>query len=192
MSETLLKPLRTSEIFWRGLYGIDHGGHSYVVEVDYFDFKERVRLYRDGLLADERKSPARFPLDDGSSIEAAMALYGMKRACFFEEGGRKQKLRPLRGTAEERRLSFDRTHPLASRSIAAVAWSMLVIALVTQIPNTINGLAKALSFLPLASPISPIPTFSFPDWLNVTLSVGGIAAGLDRGLRMVHNPVIDD
>lgn len=192
MSETLLKPLRTSEIFWRGLYGIDHGDHSYVVEVDYFDFKERVRLYRDGLLVDEHKSPACFSLDDGSSIEAAMALYGMKRACFFEEGGRKQKLRPLRGTAEERRLSFDRAHPLVSRSIAAVAWSVLVIALVTQIPNMINGLAKALSFLPLAFSISPIPTFSFPDWLNATLSVGGIAAGLDRGLRMVHNPVIDD
>ena len=72
---TTLRPLKPTDLLWRGLYGISHGGMDYVVEVDFFDIGEKVRLYRDGALAAEAKSPATFALGEGASIRAAMALY---------------------------------------------------------------------------------------------------------------------
>lgn len=192
MDKHLLRPLRPSEVFWRGLYGVNYKESSYIVEVDYFDHKETVRLYRDERLVDKQRSPARFILNDGTVIDAAMALYGMKKAQLIERQGSKQTLRPLPGTAEAQRLHFDREHPYISRAVAALAWIILVVALVTQIPNMINGLANLFQCLPIALRIPLVPTFSFPDWVNIALSFAGIIAGVDRGLRMVHNPLIDD
>lgn len=37
-----------------------------------------------------------------------------------------------------------------------------------------------------------VPTFALPAWLNAFLGVAGVVAGLDRGLRMAHNPLLDD
>ncbi|MCR2034309.1 hypothetical protein [Adlercreutzia mucosicola] len=177
-------------MFWRGLFGAGYGGSSYVVEVDFFDFGEKVRLYRDGCLAEEQKSPARFVLDDGAVIEAAMALYGMKRA-HLVASGRARALLPLPGTAEALRLAFDREHPVASRVIAAVSWAVLVVALVTQIPNLLNSLAQGAAWLGIPLGFS-VPTFALSEWLNTLLGALGIVAGLDRGLRMVHSPLLDD
>lgn len=192
MRQTLFKPLRGIEVIWRGLYGIDEDGNSYVVEVDYFDFKEGVRLYCNGSLKDEQSSPAHFMLDSGSLIEASMALYGMKKACLITGDGREKALLPLPGTAEGQRMLFDRTHPHISRALAFAAWVVLVFALITQVPHAVNGLLDVLSRLPFGLQLPSVPVCSLPEWLNVALSVAGIAAGLDRGLRMVHNPVIDD
>ena len=52
---TTLRPLKPTDLLWRGLYGISHGGMDYVVEVDFFDIGEKVRLYRDGALVAEAK-----------------------------------------------------------------------------------------------------------------------------------------
>ena len=186
-----LRPLKATDGFWRGLFGVGCDGAAYVVEVDFFDFSEKVRLYRDGVLVDEQRSPARFALENGAHIEAAMALYGMKRAHLVRPDGRAQALTPLPGTAEGKRAAFGRRHPAASRAMAALSWAVLVVALVTQIPNVLNSLANgaALAGVPLSF---TVPTFALPDWLNTTLGVLGIAAALDRGLRMVHNPLLDD
>lgn len=192
MNKSLLKPLRSSEVLWRGLYEVNYEESSYIVEVDYFDLKETVRLYRDEHLIDEQRSPARFILNGGAVIDAAMALYGMKKVQLIERHGSKQTLRPLPGTAEAQRLYFDREHPHISRTIAVLAWIILVVALVTQIPNMINGLANLFQYLPIALQIPLVPTFSLPGWVNIVLSFVGIIAGIDRGLRMVHNPLIDD
>lgn len=189
-SGDFLRPAKGTDVFWRGLFGIGHGGSSYVVEVDFFDIREKVRLYRDGRLVDEQGSPARFALGDGAVIEAAMALYGMKRA-HLVEGGRAWALLPLPGTAEALRFAFDREHPVASRAIAVGAWTVLAIALVTQFPHLLNSLANGAAWLGFPLGFS-IPTLPLPEWLNTTLGVLGIVAGLDRGLRMVHNPLIDD
>ena len=185
-----LRPTKATDVFWRGLYGVGHGGSSYVVEVDFFDFGEKVRLYRDGYLVEERRSPARFVLDDGVAIEAAMALYGMKRV-HLVDNGRARALLPLPGTAEALRFAFDHEHPVVSRAIAVVAWVVLVAALVTQIPNLLNGLAQGAAWLGFPMGFS-VPTFALPGWLNTLLSVLGIVAGLDRGLRMTHHPLLDD
>ena len=185
-----LSPTKATDVFWRGLFGVGYGGSSYVVEVDFFDFDEKVRLYRDGCLVEERRSPARFVLDDGAVIEAAMALYGMKRA-HLVDSGRARALLPLPGTAEALRLAFDYEHPMASRAIAVVAWAVLMVALITQIPNLLNSLAQGAAWLGFPLEFS-VPTFALPGWLNTLLGVLGIVAGLDRGLRMVHHPLLDD
>lgn len=75
-----LKELKSAETLWRGLYGIEFEDAIYVIEVDFFDFSEKVRLYRDGFLVDEGVSPVVFDLGSGVRIEAAMALFGMKYA----------------------------------------------------------------------------------------------------------------
>ena len=143
-----LRPLKPADVFWRGLYGIAHEGSQYVVEVDFFDIKEKVRLYRDGVLIGEKRSPASFDID-GACISAAMALYGMKHAL-----------------------------------LGATAWFVLAVALVTQVPNLLNGVGSLTGWT--------VPTFGLPPWLDGFLSVAGILAGLDRGLRMKHTPLLDD
>lgn len=75
-----LKELKSAETLWRGLYEIEFEDAIYVIEVDFFDFSEKVRLYRDGFLVDEGVSPVVFDLGSGVRIEAAMALFGMKYA----------------------------------------------------------------------------------------------------------------
>jgi len=87
--------------------------------------------------------------------------------------------------------AFDREHPVASRVIAAVSWAVLAVALVTQIPNLLNSLVNGAAWLGFPVGFSA-PTLALPGWLNTLLSVLGIVAGLDRGLRMVHNPLLDD
>lgn len=181
---TTLRPLKPTDLLWRGLYGISHGGMDYVVEVDFFDIGEKVRLYRDGALAAEAKSPATFALGEGASIRAAMALYGMKAAELVREGSGPRQLVPLPGTAEARRLGFERAHPALSALMAAGAWLVLAVALVTQAPNLINGVSFWTGL--------EVPAFGLPAWLNGALSVLGILSGLDRGLRMKHSPLLDD
>lgn len=191
MRTVALRPSKPTDVFWRGLYGVRYGGSHYVVEVDFFDLGEKVRLYRDGRLVDERPSPACFQLEGHAAIEASMALYGMKRAHVVEEGRGARALEPLPGTAEARRLAFDARHPAISRAVAVVAWVVLAVAAVTQVPNMLNSLANGAAWLGLSMPFA-VPTFALPAWLNAFLGVAGIVAGLDRGLRMVHNPLLDD
>ena len=179
-----LRPTKQTDVFWRGLYGASHAGSAYVVDVDYFDIRERVRLYRDGVLADERRSPATFDLGGGATIRASMALYGMKRAELTVDGAAPAKLVPLAGTAEAKRMAFDRERPALSTLIAALSWIVLAIAAITQVPNMLNGIGRVVGF--------SVPAFALPDWLNLVLGVLGIAAALDRALRMKHNPLLDD
>ncbi len=183
MEKHVLRPSKFSDIFWRGLYGVDYGDARYVVEVDFFDIKEKVRLYRDDRLVEEGNSPASFDIGD-ATIEVAMALYGMKTARLVPHGQRPRPLTPLPGTAEDRRLSFGREHPVASMLLAAAAWIVLAVALVTQVPNLLNSIGYLTGW--------SVPTFGFPEWLNAFLGIAGILAGLDRGLRMKHNPLLND
>lgn len=193
MESSRMQAMKSTDIFWRGLYGIDHGGSSWVVEVDYFDPSETVKVYRDGVLVTKGRSPLRFDIDPSARVEAAMSLYGMKRAHMVDvRSGNATRLQPLPGTAEDRRLRFEGEHPAASRVIAAVAWCVLAIALVTQIPNTVNSLGGLVETFSLPIPRPDVPTFALPGWLNGLLGVAGILAGLDRGLRMKHNALLDD
>src|SRR5689334_18386521 len=50
------RPVRGWAVLWRSAFGLRHGGHEYVVAVDFLDWDERIRLYRDGRLVDEQRS----------------------------------------------------------------------------------------------------------------------------------------
>ncbi len=207
-AEGTLRPVRGMDVLWRGQFGVRWGEASYVVEVDFLDFDERVRLYRDGLLAEEQRSPARFELEGGAVIEAAMALYGMRIAHLVPPAGAGVPaapgtpavpgapdaiaLIPLPGTAEARRLAFGQRHSLLGAALAAGAWAVLAVALVTQLPGIANQALMLAAHVNLAPSGLSVPAFDLPGWLNGVLSVAGILAGLDRGLRMKHNRLLDD
>lgn len=193
MGERLSGIEKPTDVLRHGLYGIEHRGEYWVVEVDYFDVTETITIFCDGTEVAKGKSPFRHQVAPGVWIEAAMALYGMKRAHLVDEvTGSEIALTPLEGTAEDKRLRFEKQYPLASKTIAVAAWIILFIALVTQIPNLLNSLSNLADTMSLPVSLPKVPTFNLPDWLNCALGVIGIAAGLDRGLRMKHNPLLDD
>jgi hypothetical protein len=123
-----LEPVRGVQVISRGVYEIDYAGHSYTVEVDYFDVAEKVHLYRDGARIATEKSPARFELDGGATIEAQMGLLGMKRLRLVEPG-RETQLQPATGTAEAGRAAFERDHPLPPLALGALGVLALAAAL---------------------------------------------------------------
>ncbi len=182
-----LREVKWFDVFWRGLYEAQIGESIYTVEIDYFDIRERIALYRYGVLVDSQKSPAAFALPEGGRIEAAMALYGVKYARVVDggrSGGGEAQLAPALGSAEYLRMRFEHQHPVLSRSIAVLAWVILVVALVTQIPVTLNSFGYWFGFT--------VPTFALPSWANTVLAVAGLFAALDRAFRMKHNPLLDD
>lgn len=184
--EERLRPSGRWDPLWRGSFEYDHGGVHYVVDVDYFDLKERVRLYADGELIDTRRSPALFVLDDGTEIGAALSTYGMRyvrsRTGPDEEW---RDLAPRRGTGEAWRARIDRDHPAASRSVAALSWTVLAVAALTQVPALLNSSIGHLVDLHL-------PTPDLPTWANVLLGTAGICAAVERALRLKHDPWLDD
>lgn len=186
-SQNVLREARWTDVFWRGLYEARIEEHSYIVDIDYFDIREQIALYRDGVLVDVQKSPATFLLQEGGRIEIAMALYGVKHARMIlgEQSDEKAySLIPAPGSAEYLRLRFAEQHPTISRVLAALAWIVLVIALVTQLPVVLNSIGYLVGF--------SVRTFALPGWANIALGIAGILAALDRAFRMKYDPLLDD
>jgi hypothetical protein len=178
-----LQPVRGAQVIWRGVYEIEHYGHVWAVEVDYFDWAEKVRLYRDGELVGERRSPARFELPDGAVLEAKMGLLGMTKLALRVTGA-ELPLRPAPGTAEARRAAFERRYPTASRLLATAAWLILVVALALEVPLLIEAIVRALGG-------EFDPPIRLPGWLQGTIGVLALLAALDRALRFKHSPWLD-
>lgn len=174
------------DLLWRGSFGTEHDGAEWVVDVDYFDVKERIRLYRDGQLVEAQKSPARFVLDEDTAIVAAMTLYGMKRVDLVDvrTDEKREALRPRRGTAEAWRARLSREQPGLNRGIGIASWCVLVFALATQLPVAYNSSLAHLTG-------HELPTLELPVWANAVLGVAALLAGLDRALQLKHNKWID-
>ena len=81
-----LRPLGGWDHVSRGRFEARHDGHVWTVDLDYFDFGEKLHLYRDGVEVDVQKSPAKFDLDQSATIEAAMGLLGMRQVELVVEG----------------------------------------------------------------------------------------------------------
>ena len=162
-----------------------------MVDADYFDLDERIRLYRNGSLVDTVRRKASFPIDDGVRIEAAVSKVGMKYVRLRRDGHRgTTPLEPMTGTAEAWRARFGHRHPRASRMIGISATGILIAVLVLELPQLVNlaGLLAPRIGLPDFS----IPMISLNGWQNaVAIALGGLA-GLERGLSMKHHPLLDD
>jgi hypothetical protein len=177
------RPVRGWGVLWRSAFVLWHGGHEYVVDVDFLDWDERIRLYRDRRLVDEQRSRARFDLG-GAALEARMSLYGMRYVRVVDAVGHRQDVPPMPGTAEAWRDRMDRERPTASRAVGVTAWVVLVVALVTQVPQLLDLVSGFTGWTP---PFVP----DLPASVNTVLSVAGVVAAVDRGLRRRYHPLLD-
>ena len=55
-----LRPLGGWDLVSHGRFETHYGGHVWTIDLDYFDFGEKLRLYRDGVEVQVQKSPATF------------------------------------------------------------------------------------------------------------------------------------
>lgn len=182
---TMLRPMRWWHPLYRSVFGIAHGGAQWHIEVDFFDWDEKVALYRNGIQDRIQKGTSRFELPDGSRIDAAMSTYGMRRARLVEPGGTTHQLTPAEGTAERWRADLDRDRPRLSRTIGVASWTIVVIALLLQIPQLAELGAELSGWYDFTSPVH------LPAWMNTPLTIAGVLAGLERALRLRHNWLLD-
>ena len=173
----LLKPLGKWEVVNRGRFETEHDAHRWTVDVDFFDFGEKVRLYRDGVLVATEKSPATFDAGPGARIEASMGIFGMRQIDLVV-GADTVQMTPVEGTAEGWRLGLERERPELSRAIGAVSWAVLVLA-------ALVGLGELLGLIGIDWPLE------LPPAPATVLGFAALAAAVERALRFKSNRWLD-
>lgn len=191
-----LKRFRVWQGLWRSLFGIDHDGARWDVDVNFLASDERVALYRDGRQERTQKLPARFELPDGARIEVRTSTYGVRRAHLVTPAGEEVQLTPARGTAERWRADLERRRPVLSRAISITSFVLLLTAVVIQVPQGIEWLARLGDEIAPALPENLAAlatllerfTFTSPWHLdstgNTAVSVVALVALLERALRL--------
>ena len=174
-----MRPLGRWDLVSRGRFEASHDGHVWTVDLDYFDFGEKLHLFRDGIEVEVQKSPATFRLDHTASIEASMGLLGMKQVDLVVNGETRALL-PVDGTAEAWRLRLEQDRPELSRAIGAASWVVLVIALVLEVPQLVALIGDGLG-ADLQPPLMP----SGPA--NFLIGIAALAAAVERALRFKSN-----
>ncbi len=133
-----LKRFRWWQLLTRGLMhlritGEDGRPADYAVSVGYLGDSKTgevvARLYLDGRLHAESKTPAVFPVP-GGVIEVATSAFGLKRCHYVTEGGAARQLVPDPRSAEGRRARFDGSHPVWSRWIGVISLILIAIGVV--------------------------------------------------------------
>lgn len=202
-----LRPVTGLQWLWRGQFVTQVDGRDYAIDVDYLDWSEKSRLYRDGVQVAVGGNPARFALAElpdtepapvapaetttqEPRIETKMSLYGMSRAHLVTEAG-EQQLRPAPGTAEAWRADLDRDRPSLSRVIGVVSFLVVALALVIEVPQLLEAWSHSDWWAGLTGwrPTAPV---TLPPAANGVVTVAGILAGLERALRLQHNWLLDD
>lgn len=182
------KPIGGFDRFWRSAYQASYAEHTWLIDVDFFDIDERVRLYRDGVQHQVGTSPVRFELDD-AWIDADMGTYGMKRAHLVTPTGA-NLLAPAPRTLEHSRLDLARRAPRLSRGVAVLAVLILIVALILQVPQLVDWVTHTEWFGRWSQ-----WSFTSPWWLggpvNVVVSVLAVLAALERGLSMRYSRWLD-
>ncbi|MDO5494143.1 MAG: hypothetical protein Q4G64_00335 [bacterium] len=186
-----LKPLRWWQLAYRSLFSLeipaeDGSTHTYTVDIDYLDWDGR--LYRDGIQHAVATLPATFPVE-GGGIEVALSTFGTRRVHYVLTSGEEHQLQPHPKSAEGRRASFDRRHPLASRLIGWAAIAILILGLVVLAPQLLEVITRmdwvAENIGTFTSPIQLNPA------LNTALTAASVAAGIERALMFRNHWLLD-
>lgn len=181
-----LRPVTGWQWLWRTQMGAEVGGVTWDIDCDFFDWDEKVHLYRDGVQDRIQHSRSSFEIPPQHRIEVAWSWYGLTRAHLVDAVGNERQLEPRPGTGERWRADLDRERPGLSRVLGAASWTILVIALLLQIPQVLQLLSASTGWFDFTSPLS------LPGWVNALLSIGGVLAALERALRMRHHWLLDD
>lgn len=186
-----LPALTPGDILTRGRFSTTYQGSEYVVDVDFFDFSERIRLYRDGVLVDSSRSNAEFELGNAAAIEASLSTYGMKYVHLrLPDRSAPVPLQPVEGTAEGWRAGFHRNHPRISTAIASLSLIVVVAAVIIDVPVLINYIGHQLGRL--GGPEFQIPAFPISGPMVAVVAIVGAIAAIERAISMKHNDWIDD
>lgn len=181
-----LAPMRGWQVLHRTMFGIDHAGHRYVVDVPIFD--DTALLYVDGKQRSTASLPARFPVP-GGRIEVASSTYGLKRMHLVLDGESERQLYPAPLTAEWWRARLGSRHPRLSRWIARAAVLMLVLGLAVALPEAAERITA------IDAVAERVGTFTspvvLPGWLTVTVLVGGALAAIERALTLRNHWLLD-
>lgn len=181
-----LKPMRRWQIGYRTVFGIEHQGRSYAVDVRLLD--AAAHLYTSGRQSAQSDLPAAFPVQDGQ-IEVAASSYGVKRVHLLTPDGAAHQLTPAPRTAERWRTDLHRRRPRLSRVIEAVAVIILLIGLVVAAPallEWVSGLEAVDGRLgDFTSPLS------LPTWLSWTITGAGIIAAFERAFMLRNHWLLD-
>src|SRR5690625_6406175 len=97
---SMLTPLRKGQALYRSMFGIEHDGVRYDVDVNFFDWDEKVLLYRNGIQDRVQRGKLRFELPDESQIEVVLRYYGVRRDNLFLSDDCDQQLEKSHGYGE--------------------------------------------------------------------------------------------
>lgn len=188
-----LTPLRWWQLINRTVFAIDVEAtagktHTYAVDLDFFDWDERVYLYTDGVQTAQSQTPAHFPVP-GGHIDVETTLYGLKRMHLVRDDGTEKLLTPHPRSLEGMRAQLAKRHPKISRGIGVAAIAILLTSLFFGLP----ALAQELSQLELiADNVGTFTSpFDLPSWVSTGLWVAGIAAAMERALTLRNHWLID-
>jgi hypothetical protein len=170
-----LRPLGGWDLISRGRFEVRHHGHVWTVDLGYFDFGEKLHLYRDGVEVEVQKSPAKFELGESARIEASMGLLGMRKVDLVVDG-EATMLTPVDVTAEAWGLRLARERPETSRLIGAMSWTVLVVALLYEVPQLVASIGSTLG-------ANLDPPVTLPGAANFALGIAALPAALERALR---------
>lgn len=188
-----LKPYRWWQPLSRSLYSLDleaegHPIQRFQVDIDFFDERSRVFLYKDGRQAAVAKVPTAFPVP-GGHIEVVTSTFGLRRMHVVDELGNERMLTPHPRSGEGMRAALAQRHPTASRALGILAVVVLLVSLALGLPQIVESVSQLdLVADNLGTFTSPI---SLPSWLNTTLLIASIAASLERALTLRHHWLID-
>lgn len=175
-------------LFYLEIDRVDRGRSHYALDVRNGEDDRVAYLYRDRLQIAKSGLPAKISLEEGGVIEVAQGAAGLKRVHYVTATG-ESLLVPDPKSPVGRRMSFARTHPVASGWVGVVS---AILLLVGAGLNILQGIEPVLQIPPIVDAFgrfeSPI---HLPLWLNVTLGIVAALAATERALRIRYNWLLD-
>jgi len=178
----------TRSLFYLELPDADPDDRVWAVDVHHFAEEDSAELYRGRRQSHRSTLPAAFPVP-GGVIEVDASTYGLSRMHFVADDGRERPLQPHRWSLEGLRARFGRRFPRVSEWVGRVAVLVLLVGLAVGLPQAAAMISRTdLVADAVGTFTSPI---TLPGWLNTTLVVAGVLAGLERALMLRNHWLID-